>query len=89
MLVSILSGFEGGWGMVLEPFGASWTFFWPYFLLLVSRMVSKGALGGLWAQFWFDFGSILRGLGRVLGGFWSQVGVMLAPSQALKTQAYF
>ena len=61
-----LGGFGQGFGKDLEPLGASWAVFEPLFSMLAFGVVFKVLLeaSGL------DAGSILRGLGRILGGFW-------------------
>ena len=76
----ILGGLGEDFGRILkrfwERFGASWRLlghFLALFLRLVFRMLSKRALGGFRAPFWFDFGGVWDGCGegfrRILGEF--------------------
>ena len=57
-------------GRDLEPLGASWGVLELLFSMLAFGVVFKVLLeaSGL------DAGSILRGLGRILGGFWEGLG---------------
>ena len=61
-----LGRFGVGFGKDLEPLGTSWAVLEPLFSMLAFGVVFKVLLeaSGL------DAGSILRGLGRILGGFW-------------------
>ena len=58
--------FGRGFGRRFEPLGDSGPFFWHFFSCLYLEWSSKVLLeaSGL------DLGSISRGLGRILGGFW-------------------
>jgi len=60
-----LGGFGRGFGRDLEALGASWVVFGAFFSCLYLQWSSKVVLeaSGL------DFGSILEGLGRILGRF--------------------
>ena len=60
-----MGGFGRGFGRDLEALGASWVVFGAFFSCLYLQWSSKVVLeaSGL------DFGSILEGLGRILGGF--------------------
>ena len=67
----------GGFGTVL---GVSWALLGasgPVFCFFRSRFFPTWVQDGLQDAFWIDFGSILGGLGRVLGGFWEGLGAVL------------
>ena len=65
--------FWGGFGRVLEPLGASCAVLGAVFFMLVLEWSSKVLLeaSGL------DFKSILKGLGKILGGGWEVFGKVL------------
>ena len=65
-------GLEGPWrllGRIWRALGASWWIFGLHFWVLVLGMLSKRALGGFWEGLGLDLGSILEGLGGILGRF--------------------
>ena len=63
-----MGGFGGGFGMDLEPLGLFWGVFFSCLHLEWSSKVLLEASG-------LDFGSILMGLGRILGGLWNYFGI--------------
>ena len=65
-----MEGFGEGFGKDSKPFELSWTVLASLFSMLAFGVVFKVLLeaSGL------DVGSILRGLGRILGGFWEGLG---------------
>ena len=74
-------------GRVWRALGASWWIFGLHFWVLILGMLSKRALGGFWEGLGLDLGSILEGLGGilgrfgwVLGRFWDGLGDVLEDS---------
>ena len=69
----IFGWFWEAFGRGLEALGVSGAVFGRPFFVLIIGMLSKKALGGIWAQFWCDF----RRFGRNFGGGWEGSGRVL------------
>ena len=76
----IFGWFWEAFGRGLEALGVSGAVLGRPFFVLIIGMLSKKALGGIWAQFWCDFrrfGRNFGGVGRGRGGFWTSKSVFI------------
>ena len=80
----IFGWFQEAFGRDLEALGVSGAVFGRPFFVLIIGMLSKKALGGIWAQFWCDF----RRFGRNFGGGWEGSGRVLDVKIGIYTRIY-
>ena len=65
-----LGGVGGGLGPLLGALGRLLVVFWSFEIEFFPSIGPRWAPRGLLDRFWVDFGRILGGFGRVLGGIW-------------------